>query len=155
MIANFLYLDVETRLQMSEAKKEEGNTLFSKACYSQAIILCPENAALYSNRAACHIALKDSGSGLEDASKSIELDPNYAKGYFRAAKACILGGELEKAREYFNRVCELDPEGVTLEERKNLEALEKTSGDLREYLEQKDHARALDTIKVIYFISFH
>ena len=41
---------------------------------------------------------------LEDAEKALELDPTYAKGYFRAAKASVLLGELAKAREYFAKV---------------------------------------------------
>ena len=64
----------------------------------------PESAALFANRAACYVALKDGHLAREDALKAIELDPAYAKGYYRAAKAAILEGELEEATTYFQKV---------------------------------------------------
>ena len=73
----------------------------------------------------------------------------FLKGYFRAAKACLLLGELSRARGHMERVAELDPDkSVTPEELKNLAALEKMYADLKEFIEKKDHTAALDTIKV-------
>jgi len=47
--------------------------------YSQAIALTPDNAILYSNRAAAHMRLENYGSALGDATLAIEKDPKYIK----------------------------------------------------------------------------
>jgi len=148
----FSELDNDTRIKMSETKKEEGNVLFSKACfslasrkYTEAILLTPESTALYSNRAACYISLKEGEKALSDAEKAIELDPDFTKAYFRAAKASVLVGDLDKAREYFDKM-DKEEEGLE-EEQRQLEALEKMYTELNRHIENNDNASALDTIK--------
>ena len=66
---------------------------FQKACdkyteainiYPTAILYCKGNTCFHSslaNRSFCYFKLECCGDALRDASKAIELDPNYEKGY--------------------------------------------------------------------------
>ncbi|KAF5373730.1 hypothetical protein D9758_000725 [Tetrapyrgos nigripes] len=62
---------------------------FDKASqiYTEAIALDGKNAILWSNRAACRHSLKQYIGAAWDASKAIELDPEYTKAYGRLALA--------------------------------------------------------------------
>ncbi|KMZ55963.1 Stress-induced protein 1 [Zostera marina] len=75
--------------------KDQGNTFFKSgnylkaaALYTQAIKLDPENSTLYSNRAAAFTHLVKLSKALSDAEKTISLNPQWEKGYFR--KGCVL-----------------------------------------------------------------
>merc|ERR1712070_1052630 len=77
---------------LAEKQKAKGNAAFSKGDnkvalrhYSMAINLDPENAVYYSNRSAAHAGLADWNSCLEDSHKTIELRPEWFKGYTRLA----------------------------------------------------------------------
>ena len=52
-----------------------------------AINLDPLNAVYYSNRSACHAGLSDWSSCLQDSNKTIQLRPEWFKGYTRLAAA--------------------------------------------------------------------
>lgn len=60
--------------------------------YDEAIKLCPDNASYYGNRSACYMMLGNYKKALEDAQKSVALDPAFTKGYIRIAKCCIALG---------------------------------------------------------------
>ena len=45
--------------------------------------LCPETPAFYGNRAACYMMLAQFARALEDARTSVQLDPQFTKGYIR------------------------------------------------------------------------
>lgn len=47
--------------------------------YSQAIELNGFNAVYWANRAFAHIKLEEYGSAIQDATKAIEIDPQYSK----------------------------------------------------------------------------
>ncbi|CAO2838441.1 unnamed protein product [Amaranthus hypochondriacus] len=65
-----------------------GNYLKAAALYTQAIKQDPNNATLYSNRAAAFLNLVKLTKALADAEMTISLRPNWEKGYFR--KGCVL-----------------------------------------------------------------
>ena len=74
--------------------KEEGNKFFREGQYedavfkySEALILDPANAVLYSNRSIAHSKQCDYQSALADACKCIELNPQWQKGYLRKLTA--------------------------------------------------------------------
>ncbi|CAH0550143.1 unnamed protein product [Brassicogethes aeneus] len=101
------YFDME----LAEKEKEKGNELFKKGDfaaalrhYCEAIKRNPDDAKLYSNRAACYTKL-----GLEDCDKCVELDPKFLKGFIR--KGHILQGmqQQEKAIFAFLKALEIDP----------------------------------------------
>ena len=61
-------------------------TLFSGK-FSQAIELEPANHVLYSNRSGAYASTKDFESALDDAEKTIEIKPEWAKGWGRKGSA--------------------------------------------------------------------
>ncbi|OWM87794.1 hypothetical protein CDL15_Pgr019377 [Punica granatum] len=65
-----------------------GNYLKAAALYTQAIKQDPNNATLYSNRAAAFLHLVKLSKALTDAETAITLNPQWEKGYFR--KGCVL-----------------------------------------------------------------
>ncbi|KAJ7723565.1 hypothetical protein B0H16DRAFT_1598494 [Mycena metata] len=75
---------------MAAELKTAGNALFAAQNYgaaiekySAAIALDPQNAVLYSNRAASHHALAQYNDGLLDATQATEIDATYSKGWYR------------------------------------------------------------------------
>lgn len=82
--------------RLANEKKQHGNTAFhakqfeeALACYSEAIVLDPQNHVLYANRSACHGAIGGWDDAVKDANECVRLDGCYAKGYFRLASAQI------------------------------------------------------------------
>lgn len=93
----------------AEKFKEQGNTHFSQKDYIEATyyytngidmyaISCSRltprlpkknklTAILYSNRAACFFAQEEWQKTVDDATKALEIDPNYTKALFRRATA--------------------------------------------------------------------
>ncbi|KZV60726.1 TPR-like protein [Peniophora sp. CONT] len=73
--------------------KAVGNKLFAEKKYDEAIkvygdaIAAQENAVLYCNRAASHLAIQSFGPAAQDAMKSTELDEKYVKAWARLAAA--------------------------------------------------------------------
>ncbi|CAK9038367.1 unnamed protein product [Durusdinium trenchii] len=55
--------------------------------YTEAIELTPNNHRLWSNRALCHMALKQWDQCREDGLRSTQLKADFAKGWFLVAKA--------------------------------------------------------------------
>ena len=102
----------ESSLTLAENFKSEGNKFlqennFIEAIkkYTQAIELKIEtkkNAIYYSNRAFANLKLDHMGLTIEDANKSIEIDPNYYKAYYRRSSANILLGKYEEALKDLN-----------------------------------------------------
>ena len=67
--------------------------LFSKK-FSQAIEIEPENHVLYSNRSGAYASLKNFDKALEDANKTTEIKPDWAKGWGRKGAALHGTGDL-------------------------------------------------------------
>jgi tetratricopeptide (TPR) repeat protein len=65
--------------------------------YSLAITLVPDNAKLYSNRSATHLARQDPRQAMADAHKCVHLAPDWPKAHFRLAKALFELGDFEEA----------------------------------------------------------
>ena len=57
--------------------------------YTKALELNPKDATLWCNRAYTRIKLEEHGYGLADATTAIELDPSYAKAYYRCVSIFI------------------------------------------------------------------
>ena len=68
--------------------RDLGSLLTSlSAKFSQAIELEPANHVLYSNRSGAYASTKDFQSALDDAEKTIEIKPEWAKGWGRKGSA--------------------------------------------------------------------
>ena len=78
-------------------------------CYSEAIKRNPEDAKLYSNRAACYQKLAEFPSALKDAEECIRLEPGFIKGHTRKGLALLAMKEYSKASSAFQKALELDP----------------------------------------------
>lgn len=95
-------------LQVNELK-EKGNTALNAekfdeaiAAYTEAIALDAKNHVLYSNRSAAYAKAGKFKDALEDAEKTIELNPSWAKGYSRKGAAAAGLRDYMKAFEAYN-----------------------------------------------------
>ncbi|BFI24353.1 serine/threonine-protein phosphatase 5 [Marchantia polymorpha subsp. ruderalis] len=103
-------------LEKSEELKAAANVAFqahrfSRAVdlYTKAIELNADNAVLYANRAFAHTRLEEYGSAIADATKSIECNPKYVKGYYRRGAAYLAMGKMKEAPKDFRQVCKIVP----------------------------------------------
>lgn len=101
---------------MADALKAEGNKLFAEKKFaesiekfSQAIELDPSNHVLYSNRSGAYASLKDWPKALDDATKTTEIKPDWAKGWGRKGTALHGSGDLVGATDAFEEALKLDP----------------------------------------------
>lgn len=119
--------DEERRSYIDPAKAEEaknkGNELFRQSDfssalkhYSEAIQRNPDDAKLYSNRAACYTKLAAFDLGLKDCETCVKLDPKFIKGWIRMGKILQVMQQSSKALNSYQKALELDPQ--------NAEALE-------------------------------
>jgi len=138
----------------ADQKKEEGNQLYKTRNYrealqkySEAIELCPQTAAFYGNRSACHMMLSQFTQALADAKNAVQLDAEFVKGYIRVAKCCISLGDVVSAEQALDRVLELDANaaanGLVQQEQMSLAQLKKFQADTDQAYQVKDYRKAL------------
>ena len=77
--------------------------------FSQAIELDPSNHVLYSNRSGAFASLKQYEEALDDANKTTELKPDWAKGWGRKGTAQHGVGDLVGAKDAFEEALKLEP----------------------------------------------
>ena len=151
-------LPLDDRKRKAEEKKLEGNELFSKqkykealSKYTEAIDLHPIDATFLSNRAACHLALSDPDLGLRDARRATELDPMFAKGWMRGLKCAIQLGDMVQAREMGERVVGLASSMKPLveEEMAIVRRVETLESEAEQALENGQFSQALHCMEKI------
>ncbi|XP_064593031.1 stress-induced-phosphoprotein 1 [Zonotrichia leucophrys gambelii] len=103
---------------MEEAQelKERGNRALAAGDvgaavghYSAAIARDPNNHVLFSNRSAAYARLGDYGRALADACRTLELRPDWAKGYSRKAAALEFLQRLEEAKATYEEGLAREP----------------------------------------------
>lgn len=106
------YVDPEISLQ----EKSKGNELFTKGDYpgaikhyTEAIKRNPQDAKIYSNRAACYQKLAEFHLALKDCEECIRLEPNFIKGHIRKGMALLAMKETNKAQTAFQKALDIDP----------------------------------------------
>ena len=77
--------------------------------FTEAIELDPSNHVLYSNRSGAHASLKNYQEALDDANKTTEIKPDWAKGWGRKGSALHGLSNLGEAKEAFEKALELEP----------------------------------------------
>ncbi|KAI9778702.1 MAG: Hsp90 cochaperone [Geoglossum umbratile] len=101
---------------MADTLKAEGNKAFAEKRFedavekfSKAIELEPANHILYSNRSGAYASLKDFSHALQDANKTTEIKPDWAKGWGRKGAALHGQGDLVGAHDAYEEALKLDP----------------------------------------------
>ena len=99
-----------------EELKQIGNNFFKNARYSEAVAsytealaLDPRSAIILSNRSAAHLKLENYGFAEADATRAIEADRSYIKGYYRRGSAYFSMGKLKEAIADLKAVCRIVP----------------------------------------------
>uniref|UniRef100_A0A6G1SIP6 Stress-induced-phosphoprotein 1 n=1 Tax=Aceria tosichella TaxID=561515 RepID=A0A6G1SIP6_9ACAR len=105
------YIDPEKSLE----EKTKGNEFFQKGDYptaikhyTEAIRRNPDDAKLYSNRAACYQKLAEFKMACDDADQCIKRDPKFVKAYIRKGMALLAMKKTTEAAEAFQGALELD-----------------------------------------------
>ncbi|XP_045483336.1 serine/threonine-protein phosphatase 5 [Harmonia axyridis] len=108
--------EIDDRIEIAEDFKNQANDHFKKqdydsaiTFYSKAIEANPKSAVYYGNRSFAYLKLEWFGYALEDATKAIELDKNYIKGYYRRASAKMSLGKFKEALKDFELVTKIRP----------------------------------------------
>lgn len=113
-------LTVEEIKTLGNKAFEEGDFRRSIRLYTRALERDTRNAALYSNRSACYLqAAKQMGidtrlMALRDAEKTIELRPDWFKGYSRKGDALFKLERFPEAAVAYERGLALDPTNTNL-----------------------------------------
>ena len=104
-------------IEKAEKLKQQANLSFSNKefhnaidLFTEAIAFNPNVASYYANRSIAYLKQEMYGSALEDASKSVELDSGYVKGYYRRASANMALGKLKEAIRDLRVVCKASPQ---------------------------------------------
>ncbi|KAJ7772592.1 phosphoprotein phosphatase [Mycena maculata] len=103
------------------ALKAEANKAFSShdfptaaRLYSEAIEKNQSDATIWCNRAYTRMKLEEFGYALTDASQAIQLDPKYAKAYYRRATCYMQILKPQAAVADFRKVLALEPKNETV-----------------------------------------
>ena len=99
----------------AEDKRLKGNECMKSKDFSDAVKLYTESlkiheeASCYANRAQAYLKLKDYQNCIRDASKSLEMNEKYVKGFFRRAMGYKALEKFEEAIEDLQSILELEP----------------------------------------------
>ncbi|WZZ19138.1 hypothetical protein YC2023_112227 [Brassica napus] len=104
-----------------DAAKAQGNAAFSSRDFTSAVIhytsaisLSSTNHILFSNRSAAYASLRNYADALSDAIKTVELKPDWAKGYSRLGAAHWGLKQFQEAAAAYTKGLEIDPSNEAL-----------------------------------------
>lgn len=90
------------RLTLLSVSEQDFNTAID--LYTKAIEKNPNVAIYYANRSFAYLKTECFGYALTDASKAVELDKTYVKGYYRRAAAHMSLGKFKEALKDYEYV---------------------------------------------------
>ncbi|XP_030632826.1 serine/threonine-protein phosphatase 5 [Chanos chanos] len=106
----------EERNIKAEKLKEKANSYFKEKdyenaikFYTEALELNPSNAIYYSNRSLAYLRTECYGYALADATRALEIDKNYIKGYYRRATSNMALGKFKAALKDYETVVRVRP----------------------------------------------
>mmetsp|Transcript_50225 Transcript_50225/g.104826 ORF Transcript_50225/g.104826 Transcript_50225/m.104826 type:complete len:522 (-) Transcript_50225:496-2061(-) len=107
-------------MSSAEEYKSQGNAAFARKdfdeaidLFSKGIALDENNHVLYSNRSASYAGIQDFENALKDATKCIQIKPDWGKGYGRQGAAYHGLGDLKAAEASYRKGLEVEP-GLTM-----------------------------------------
>jgi len=99
--------------------------------YSEALDLCDiDTHILFSNRSAARTGKGLFDEAIDDATKCIQMMPQWSKGYFRKGKALLSKEEFNQAYNEFYRGLKIDPNSEELQRVLNQTKLELGPGEI-------------------------
>ncbi|XP_065715566.2 serine/threonine-protein phosphatase 5 isoform X1 [Patagioenas fasciata] len=103
-------------VERAEALKTRANEFFKAKDYEQAvkfysaaIELNPGNAIYFGNRSLAHLRTEAYGYALADATRALQLDRAYLKGYYRRAASYMALGKFKAALRDYETVVKVRP----------------------------------------------
>nr|XP_022296918.1 RNA polymerase II-associated protein 3-like isoform X1 [Crassostrea virginica] len=109
--------EIERKKQQASLEKDAGNEYFKRGDYINAIEsytkgmgLDPTNPILPANRAMALLKEKKYAAAEMDCMTALTFDPLYVKAYLRLGSAQFFMKKLQKAKETFEKVLQLEPQ---------------------------------------------
>uniref|UniRef100_K1QQK9 RNA polymerase II-associated protein 3 n=1 Tax=Magallana gigas TaxID=29159 RepID=K1QQK9_MAGGI len=109
--------EIERKKQQAAMDKDAGNDYFKRGDYTNAIesytkgmALDPTNPILPANRAMALLKEQKYAAAEVDCMTALTLDPLYVKAYLRLGSAQFFMKKLQKAKETFDKVLQLEPQ---------------------------------------------
>lgn len=103
--------------------KDKGNKALQEGKYDEAVKYYTEgiaidgsNHVLYSNRSAAYAKAEKYSQSLEDAEKTVTLQPTWAKGYSRKGSALAYLGKIDESIKAYETALQLDPSNAQIKE---------------------------------------
>uniref|UniRef100_A0A7S1YDQ2 Uncharacterized protein n=1 Tax=Sexangularia sp. CB-2014 TaxID=1486929 RepID=A0A7S1YDQ2_9EUKA len=103
--------------KQSEGYKEQGNNAFRSGdfekaveMYTLAIECMPKNPSYYTNRATCYAKMSQWSKVLRDAERSLKIDIDWVKGWYRKGQALSKMENHKEAHAAFVKACALQPD---------------------------------------------
>ncbi|XP_057373918.1 uncharacterized protein LOC130694827 [Daphnia carinata] len=107
-------MNVDELREKGNACVKEGNHEEAVLHYSAAIQSDPTNHALHSNRSLAFLKIQQYFLAYKDAKRTIDLKPDWAKGYFRKAEVEMATFHFEKALTSYSMAFRLQKEDRSL-----------------------------------------
>ncbi|CAK7319746.1 Mitochondrial import receptor subunit TOM34 [Vulpes lagopus] len=106
-------------VERARALKEEGNELVKKGNhkkaiekYSESLSFSDMESATYSNRALCHLVLKQYKEAVKDCTEALRLDGKNVKAFYRRAQAYKALKDYKSSFEDISSLLQLEPRNV-------------------------------------------
>eukprot|EP01041_Mallomonas_annulata_P010720 gene10720-22385_t len=137
-------MDSETLKNEGNAKYKDKDYLGAAAAYTKAIEIDPENASLYTNRAAAYLMVLQYKDASDDCTKAISIDSTNSKAYFRKATALKGQGLLDEAIASVDMGLQYDPQNTTaMQEKNSLNLSKQQITRVQTFIQQKQFRQAL------------